>query len=877
MRSLRRFFARAGNFIIRKRDDERLKEEIQEHIALQTAENIRAGLSPAEARRQAKLKFGAVEAMKEDYRAERSLHFIETFLQDIRYALRMLRKSPGFATVAILTLALGIGANTAIFSVVNAVLLRPLPYKNASRIVWAAERFPFNHDAAVVLSPDFIVWKDDNGVFEKIGAWGGDVGANLAGAGEAERVSVTRVTTDFFQMLGIHPILGRAFLPNEGKEATGNVALLNETLWRNRFGADPRIVGKTIDLDGAAYSVVGIMPGGVRYPRADIWTPLTLDSSIFSGHSPRWMMLTVVGRLKPGVTIDQARANLQVLIRRMDQLYPPQAARFRAGAHADVVPLHDVLVRNVRSLLLTLLGSVGLVLMIACANVANLLLSRAAGRGREIAVRAALGAGRWRLAQQLLTESLLLGLGGGCAGLAAGFAGTSLLKQLIPPDLPSGMTLEWRTFGFVAALAILSVLLFGLVPSLIASICDVNESLKSGPVGKQHRAGWIRRFLVVGEIGLSLVLLSGAGLLVRSFLRLTNVDLGFKPDHLLIATVQRPLTLGFDSPKHAIFFQEAIDRIRALPGVQSVDVTRQYPLGGLNNATIELHLADGTSYRPGTPILLDGVSPGYFRTMGIPLMKGRFFNGHDSANAPQAAILSESLARQAFGEPVPLGQRFRLAPDGPQYTVVGVVSDTRNSSVDQEPLPEVFVPYVQQPSFVMTFVVRSKGDPRGVASGVRQAVLSVDKDQPLSELRTMDDLLTGSVAPERFRMLVLGLFALLAVVLAAVGIYGLVAYSVGQRTHEIGIRMALGAQRRDVRELVLREGALVAALGVGAGVAGALWLTRFFASLLYGVQPTDPATFFCVSLIIVGIALLACWIPARRVMRVDPMVALRHE
>jgi predicted permease len=854
-----------------------LDQDIREHIERETQDNIDRGMSPGEARYAALRKFGNVTRVKEETREVWSTVWLEHLAQDIRFGLRTLRKSPSFTIVAILTLALGIGANTAIFSVVNAVLLRPLPYKNAARIVWAAERFPFNQDSAVVLSPDFLVWKDGNDVFEKIGAFGGSSGANLTGAAEAERVSVTNVTTDLFELLGIQPLIGRTFLPDEAKEVRSHVALLNEVLWRNRFGADSHIVGKTINLDGTAYTVVGVMPGGIRYPRADVWSPLALDSETFSAHSPRWMMLTVIGLLKPGVTLDQAKANLQVLTKRMDQLYPPEAARFRANAHADVVPLHDVLVRDVRSLLFILLGAVGLVLLIACANVANLLLSRAAARSREIAVRATLGAGRWRLVQQMLTESLLLAASGALFGLVAGFWGTQLLKQLIPSDLPSSVTVEWRTLAFVAALAILSVMLFGLVPALIASISNVNESLKDGPLVKRHRASRLRSFLVLAEISLSLVLLVGAGLLVRSFLRLTEVPLGFEPSHLVLATVQRPLTLGYDSPQHAVFFREALDRINALPGVQSADMTRQYPLGELNNAAIQLRLADGTLYRPGTPILLDTISPGYFRTMGIPLLKGRFFDDHDSADAQRVAILSESLARGAFKEHDPLGQRFSIGPNAPESTVVGVVADTRNSTLDQNPLPEIFAPYLQQPSFVMSFVVRSKADPHGLAGDVRQALLTVDKDQPLSELQTMDDLLASSVAPRRFQVLLVGLFAVLALALAAVGIYGLIAYSVGQRTHEIGIRMALGAQRLNVMKLVLGEGTLLALGGVALGIAGALWLTRFLGSFLFEVKPTDPITFACVAILLTVVALAASYIPARRAMRVDPMVALRYE
>ena len=568
------------------------------------------------------------------------------------------------------------------------------------------------------------------------------------------------------------------------------------------------------------------------------------------------MMLSVVGRLKLGVTIEQAQADLQVLTQRMNQQYPPQAAGFRKGGRADVVPLHAVLVHDVRSQLLILLGAVGLVLLIACANVASLLLSRAASRSRELAIRATLGAGRRRLIQQMLSESLLLAAIGSLLGLLAGLWGTQLLNQLIPANFPSTTALEWRTFSFVAALAILSVMLSGLFPALVASIGDVSESLKRGPVAKQRKAIRLRSLLVLGEISVSLVLLSGAGLLVRSFLRLTDVRLGFEASNLLLATVQRPLTLGDDSRQHAIFFEDALARIRALPGVSQAAATRQYPLGDLNNAAMAVYREDGTSYHPaGSAILLDTISPDYFGTIGMRLLKGRSFNDRDSADAPPVAILSESLAHQVFQEHDPIGQGVRTGPNMPEYTVVGVVSDIRNSTLDQDFLPEIYLPFVQQPSFVMTFVIRSKGDPSGLASGVRQAIISIDKNQPLSKLVTMDEVLATAVAPQRFRMQLLGLFALLALALAAVGVYGVTAYSVSQRTHEIGIRMALGAEKASIFRMVVGQGLRLALVGLAIGAAGALILARLltsFSQLLYGVTVGDPFTFVAVSLLASG-------------------------
>ncbi|MGO9272283.1 MAG: ADOP family duplicated permease [Terriglobia bacterium] len=799
--------------------------------------------------------------------------------QDLRYGLRMLARNPGFTAVAIITLALGIGANTAIFSVVDAALLRPLPYRDPGRLVWATERFPFNRSAAAVISPDFVGWQDQNGAFVEVGAFGGGAGANLTQAGEPARVSVTNVTASFFHVLGVQPVAGRTFLAGESKQDQSHVALLSETLWRNRFGGDSAILGKTIHLDGTPYTVVGVMPAGIRYPSADVWTPLALDADTFSPHSPRWTILNVIGRLKPGVTPSQAQSDLQLITQRMDREYPPQAAPFRANVRVEVVPLHGLLVKDVRALLLVLLGAVGFVLLIACANVANLLLSRGVVRSRELAVRAALGARRSRLLRQLLSESLLLAGGGGLLGFFIGIWGTRLLKQLIPSTLPSDVTLDWRILGSAAGLGALATVLSGLAPAWIGSRTDVHEALKgAGRVGTRQGTARLRSLLVVSEIALSLALLIGAGLLTRSFLRLTEVSLGFEPQRLLLATVQRPLTVAFNARQHASFFHDVLDRVRALPGVTDAAATTHYPMGTTNEMTMRLNVQGAAEVRPPQLILVSAISPGYFRTLGVRLLKGRSFDEHDSADAPAVVVLSESLARDAFGERDPLGQHISfVTPDAPWQEVVGVVSDTRNTALDQQPSPEIFVPYPQRPSFSMSFVIRSNGDPQDLAGAVRHAVLAADRDQPVFDLETMDQFLSRSIAPQRFRMLLLGLFALLALVLAAIGMYGVIAYSVTQRTNEIGVRMALGARPRDVMRLVVGQGIVLTVAGTMVGVGGALALTRFLSSLLYGVQPTDAVTFVVVSLVFGAAALLATYIPARRATKVDPMVALRYE
>ncbi|MGH9403105.1 MAG: ABC transporter permease, partial [Terriglobia bacterium] len=771
--------------------------------------------------------------------------------------------------------------NTAIFSVVDTVLLRPLPYKDSSRLVWATERFTLTHEAAGVISPDYIGWEEHNKVFEQIGASGGGAGANLTGAGQAARVSITNVTVSFFPMLGVRPIIGRTFLSSEGKQGRDHVALLSETLWRNRFGADPRIVGKTIRLDGTAYTVVGVMPA-TFHPSADIWTPFAIDEARFSPHSPVWAVLTVIARLKPSVGIRRAQSDLQVITQQMDKEYPPRAAWFRAHLRVEVIPLHELLVHNVRSLLLILLGAVGFVLLIACANVANLQLSRGVVRGKEMAVRAALGARRTRLIRQLLTEGLLLAAAGSVLGLLAGLWGTKILKQLIPANLPSDIHFDLRILGFSAAIAVLAVLVFGLVPAMVASRTEVSEAIKEGGVraGASPAAHRLRSLMSAGEIALSLILLVGAGLLARSFMRLTEVELGFDPHGLLIATVQRPrsLTVGSDSREDAAFFQNALERVRNLPGVKAAALTSQYPLGPPHNGATLLNVQGVGQVRPPQVVMVTSISPDYFRVMRTRLLKGRFFGEEDAAGAQRVVIMNDTLARILFRDRDPVGQHISFGGSQAAWMeVVGLVSAIRRGALEQEPGPEIFVPYVQQPSFSMTFVLRAESDPHMLAGAVRSAVQQVDKNQPLFDVTTMDEVIASAVAPRRFKMLLLGLFALLALILAAVGIYGVIAYFCSQRTHEFGIRMALGAQRKDVLKLVVGQGLKLTLIGVGAGIISALVLTRFLSSLLYGVKPTDPLTFIAVSLTLAGVALLASYIPARRAAKVDPMVALRHE
>jgi len=863
----------------RGRVERELSDELRFHLENLTQEYIANGMTPEDARYAALRELGGVDQIKEECRDMRRINFIDNLIQDVRYGVRTLARSRGFAAVAIVTLALGIGANTAIFSVVNTVLLRPLPFEDPSSLVWATERFHLTHGAAAVISPDFIGWKDRNQVFDEIGAFNQTVGANLTAAGEPARVSVMQVTAELFPMLGVQPIRGRTFLPVESKQAQRRVALLNEALWRSRFGSDPQIMGKSVRLDDDTFTVVGILPANLRYPAADVWIPLALDSDVFSPHSPRWTALTVIARLKPGVDAARAQSDLQLITQQMDREYPKEAAPFRAHERVEVIPLHQLLVQNVSSLLLILLGVVAFVLLIACANVSNLLLSRGVLRVREMAVRAALGARRLRLVRQLLTEGLLLALAGGVLGLLAGLWGTKILRQLVPSNLSQDIHLDLRVLAFSAAIAVLAVLVFGFVPAFIASRTDVAEALKEGAqAGAGPAAHRLRSVLAAGEIALSLILLVGAGLLARSFLRLSQVELGFDPHGLLMATVERPWTSNPNPRQFAAFFQDALERVQSLPGVKEAAVTTRYPLEDSHNTTLMLKIRGVENFRPPQPVPTTAVSPDYFRVMRIPLLMGRTFADSDAGTAQSVVIVNEAFARMAFKARDPLSQQISFGPPpAPWSQVVGVVADTRDHALAEEPIPEIYVPHLQQPSFSMALVLRTAARPQGLVGPVRKAVESIDKNQPLSESTTMDEVIAGLVAPRRFQTMLLGSFALLALMLAAVGVYGVVSYSCSLRVHEFGVRMALGAERLDLFRLVIGQGVILALLGVGVGIGGALLLTRLLSSMLYEVKPTDPLTLIAVALILAAVALLASYIPARRATKVDPMTALRYE
>ena len=869
--------------IDRRRAEEELDEEIRAHLELEIEQNVEAGMSPEQARTAALRAFGNVALTKEDSRTVWGFRSLEMLWQDFRFGLRMLAKKPGFTAVAVIALALGIGANSAIFSVVHTVLLRPLPYRDADRIVmvWedgTAHGFPIN----VTSAANYIDWRDQNQVFETM-AIVGRASFNLTGAGEPERIDGRRVSSSLFPLLAVDPVLGRTFLPEEDSPGANRVVILSHGLWQRRFGMRPDVIGQHLTLNGQSYEVVGVMPPHFHFPSRDdqLWVPIAFTPQQAANRGDN--SFEAIARLKPGVSREQADAEMDTITARLQQQYP-NVVKTQGSV---VIPLHEQLVGDIKPALLILLGAVGFVLLIACANVANLLLVRAAARQKEIAVRLALGAGRRRLIRQLLTESILLSAIGGAVGLLVALCGVSLLKTFIPKEIGqvTAVGIDANVLVFTLGVSLLTGLIFGLAPALQASKFNLNETLKEGgrdsAVGR--RGNRLRSFLVVAEVAISLVLLIGAGLLINSFLRLRNIDPGFHSKNLLTMRIALPREKYPDHAKRKAFYGELLSRVEALPGVRSAAVSNWIPLtlqGDTFGISIEGRPDPGAQEMP--DIVTRVVSPGYFNTMGIELLRGRpFADGQDRTDTALVAIISETMARRLWPGEDPLGKRIkpgRSDSDMEWITVVGVAKDVRQFELTAEPRLQMYLPY-SQPSFFVPghLVVRTEVEPASLTAPVREAVWAIDKDQPVSDIRSMEEIFSESIARQRFSMLLLAIFAGVAMLLGAVGIYGVVSYSVAQRAHEIGVRMALGAPRGNVLRMVVGQGLKLVLLGVGIGLVAASVLTRLMESLLFGISATDPATFVAISVVLVAAATLASYIPARRATRIDPLIALRYE
>lgn len=805
---------------------------------------------------------------------------MESLKQDLLYGLRMLWKSPGFTIVAVIALALGIGANTAIFSVINTVLLRPLPYAQPDQLMMVWESFPGSRENRV-MPANFADWQAQNQVFTEMAAWTGqafNLSGNPSGGGQPEKLEGVRTTANLFPVLGVQPILGRTFLPEEDQPGAAQVAVISHGLWQRRFGGVQNVIGSRMVLDETSYTIIGVMPASFHFPARQqvVWIPLALAPEQITARVSAHF-LSVIARRKPGVNEQQAQAEMSALAARLEKQYP----KTNTTIGALLIPLKQQIVGNLRQALLILFAAAGFVLLVACTNIANLLLFRAAMRQKEIAVRLALGASRARLIRQFLTESILLALIGGTVGLLLALWGVSFLTKVMPENLAlaTEATVDWKVLTFTLAASALTGLFFGFLPAFQATRLNLNVTLKEGGRDTARGRSGLRSLLVVSEVALALVLMMGAGLMINSFLRLRQVDAGFKPDHLLTMEIDPTFERYPSHSALAGFYDRVIERIESLPGVESAAVVTHLPL-----TTASGHYLYRVESQPEwkyASALPGSVSPDYFHTMGISLMAGRMFTAQDTPQSEPVGVVNEAMAQRAWPDQDAIGKRIRMYPydaTAPTLTVVGVVKNVRQSELQAVARPEVYRSYTQEMSYPpRDLVVRTSVSPLALAQTVREAIQSLEKDQPVSNIRTMEQILADSLADERFNTLLLAIYAGLALLLAAVGIYGVMSYLVTQNTREIGIRMALGAQGRDVLTLVVGQGLTLTIAGIVAGLAGAWGLTRLMKTLLYEVTATDPLTFAGASLLLVSIALLACYIPARRATKVDPMIALRHD
>jgi putative ABC transport system permease protein len=804
---------------------------------------------------------------------------MNNLLKDIRYSLRLMIKKPGFTAVALIALALGIGANTAIFSIVNAVLLRPLPYAEPARLVSAESMNSLNPQREIdgVSPADFWDWKDQSQAFEQLAALSGGGGFSLRDADQPDIFNGARVSYNFFQTLGVQPLLGRVFSSEDGDTGAPDTVVLSYRLWMRRFGGDPAVVGKIFNSIEGGTTVIGVMPPDFKFPSyAEVWTPLARNSGEMRNRSNRYF--SAVGRIKPDQTIESAEAELRTIAGRLEAEHPQS----NKGWTAHLRPLRESLLGSTRTPLLILLGAVGCVLLIACTNVANLLLARAATRKKEMAIRLALGAGRRRLVRQLLTESVVLGLAGGALGLLTAAWGLDLLISILPVteayQFPVEIKIDRVVMFFTLVTSVLTGIVFGLAPAWQASRPDVSEWLKeggragSGPAHQRTRSA-----LIVGEIAVALVLLIGAGLLVQSFVRLTRVDLGYDPKSLMTMWVPAPFSRYPTDEAKARFYKRLLEQVSQVPGADGVSLSSEAWFGFLN---FQFNIEDEPLPTGDANVRYSAIAPGYFNVLRSRLRSGRDFDEHDDARSPNVAIVNETLARHYFPDSNPIGRRIVLGYLGRRLVreIVGVSADIKQEELGSPTRPEMYVPYQQVPWFGVALVIRTAGaDAISLQKSLQQAIWEVDKDLPVSTPETLEHHLARLVAEPRLYTVLLAVFAAVALILASVGIYGVISYSVTERTHEIGVRMALGAEARNVVSLVVRQGMMLALTGVGLGLGVAFALTRVMSSLLFGVRATDPLTFLIVSILLTGVALGACFVPALRATKVDPMVALRHE
>jgi len=875
------FLTRLSFFLLRNGPVD-LDEELQFHLDQSTQTNIAAGMSPEEARRQARIAFGGVERTREQCYEQRPGRLLEAVLQDVRYALRWLGRNPIFTTAVITTLALGIGATTAVFSVVDSLLLRPLPYPNSERILRIWNTFSLRGMNEIPLSePEFLEYRQSQSFAHVAGFSVGTV--TLTGTADPLRLVASWGTSEFFSVLGTEPVLGRVFSTQEQQTGHTEVVVLSYKLWQNRFGSNPEIVGSSILLNGDSCVVVGVMPRNFKFPSedVDVWQPLPVSpaSSNLGNH-----YLNLVGNLKPQATLDQARAEMRTILVRIEEKYPSYY-NGAAGIGVGLMPLREQMTGKVRATLLVLMGAVGFMLLIACANVSNLLLAKAEDRKKEIATRTALGASRWRIIRQVLIENLLLFLASGTAGLLLAFFCLKILPLGDSLNVAQfgGVALNLRVLAFATVVCLFTGLLFGLVPALKASHSDFNDTLKTSgrnSMGSRHRTR-TRNLLVISEIAFSLVLLAGAGLMIGSLVRLLGVSLGFDPKNIVTMRLSLP-EARYPLGRTATFYKQLQERVRSLPGVEAVAIVNQLPLSdAAANSSFEV---EG---RPaGTDInVADSqiISPDYFRTMGIPLVRGRRLSEADTRPAPKSVMVNQILARKVWPGENPISKRIRFRPDAPWLSVIGVVTDVKNHGSNVATKPEVYFLHSDQPSGLwadfrsMTLIVRTPADPQQTIGAIRGELKNLDPDLPIYKVQTLDQIVWVSVSQTRFPALLLSVFAGLALLLAAVGVYGVLAYTVEQSKHEIGVRMALGAPPAQILRLFLGQGVKWAMLGTGAGLMTAFILVRFMRSMLFEVGPYDPKIFASGAAMLTIVVLMACYVPALRATKIDPMAAVRCE